>query len=201
MMIVAAILATIEVTTGAVSSILLDTVFYGKTEEQVMSGHGRLEGYRMAWDLFISKNPIFGIGFGVWGDQGVLMKNMVHNPIVSALVSAGALAGTPAILFHVVTILEGWRAAAAKRMGAFGFCGGMAMVLVNNLGINTMFGDLNRVSIAFIALLAFFLLFVYLPYKEEAAASSQSSGLLVRKPPATPHRQVGAGARAPASRG
>ncbi len=183
-----AILIAIEVTTGSVSDILLQTVFVGKTEEQVLSGHGRLYGYELAWDLFISKNPIFGIGFGGWGEQGSLMKNTVHNPVIAAFVSAGALAGIPAIIFHVLAIVEGWRAAAAKCMGAFGFCGGMAMVLVNNLGINTMFGDLNRVSIAFIALLAFFLQFVYLPFREQVAIG-EIRNPVVRKPSAGPARR------------
>lgn len=187
--IVIALLVMMEIMTGSVSDILLQTVFHGKTEEQVMSGHGRLYGYELAWDLFISKNPIFGVGFGVWGEQGTLMKNTVHNPVIAAFVSAGALAGIPAIVFHVLAILEGWRAAAARCMGAFGFCGGMAMVLVNNLGINTMFGDLNRVSIAFIALLAFFLQFVYLPFREQAT-SSQIRSPVVRKPSTGPDRRM-----------
>lgn len=175
-----AVLITLEMMTGSVTDILLQTVFHGKTEEQVMTGHGRLYGYEQAWDLFISKNPIFGIGFGVFGEHGTLMKNTVHNPIIAAMVSAGLLAGIPSFIFHVLTMLEGWRAAAAKCMGAFGFCGGMAMVLVNNLGINTMFGDLNRVSIAFIALLALFLQFVYLPFREQTT-SGEIRNPLVRK--------------------
>lgn len=151
---------------GSVEELVMQTLFPGKSMEQVTSMHGR----EFLWQTYINllwENSLHGYGFGViarYGAEfGINSTTNMHNGYLEVLLGTGIIGALLFLLWLLRLGLELRVAYRTRRPGAIGIIGAFVMLLANNMSKSIVGGAFDASFAAAVVLIGFAFFHVYRP--------------------------------------
>ena len=148
-------------------SLFSSIIFPGKTEEQIYTLHGRTYLWGLLLEYF-KDSPLIGHGFAILSTpRGLLFANNPHNSLFSVLLGTGVFGMLTVFIFGSRLLREFYQGTAHGRPGAIGCTAAICAGLVNSLSQPLVLDEWQGSSLVFVSMMAFFLLFVILPFRQE----------------------------------
>jgi O-antigen ligase len=157
---------------GADFSLVKELLFPGKTVHQITTMTGRTRMWQSLFQL-VQQSPFIGYGFAVLstGKRHVFSSNP-HNSLFSILLGTGALGMVTFLAYGFRLLREFFRTALQKLPGSVGCASAIIAGLVNSMAMTLVFDKWEESSLVFACLMAFFVLFVFLPQQYKKNSSS-----------------------------
>lgn len=148
-------------------ALLKQIIFYGKSEQAVRTGTGRFIMWQDYFHVFLKK-PFLGFGFAVLSTaKGSVISSQPHNSLFSAALGTGIIGISFVFAFLVKVFFELIQTIMKRIPGGVGSAAAIATGFANSLSNPYLFDKWEESSLTFSCLLAFFILFVLLPYRQK----------------------------------
>lgn len=138
---------------------LVNSLFPGKSNAQILSAHGRVDLWKLYWYLFVN-DPIVGIGFSIGARIASIYTTSTHNFIFSILLGTGIVGAIIFSLFLLNLIRECFFSIKKRYFGSVGCSTAFFIGFINSLSYPIIGDQWFPPSMVFICFLSLFLIHV-----------------------------------------